>query len=275
MKPSRILFALMAFATGLVDALWGAFEPAHEPIQAFGSHIPGQTAFAYVVAVALMLGGLALLTRKFARAGAVAVGACYVLFAIFNLPRLITAPHYLGAHVNVYVGVLDGFFQQLILAAAAAMLYAIATARAALTRRMDPVVRWLFGIACIDFGLAHVLQLTQDSPFVPTWMPFGQKFWVAFTGVAMLCAGIAFLARRWDVLAARLLAVMFLIFSLFTVGPQVFVYPHAQAAWGSNTFNLAAVASALIFAEWLAARAETRRQSRSGLPVTDQRPAVS
>ncbi|HLI17578.1 MAG TPA: hypothetical protein VKV22_04805 [Rhodanobacteraceae bacterium] len=274
MKSSRILFAVMAFATGLVDVLWGAFEPAHEPIQAFGDHVWGQTIFAYVVAVVLMLGGLALLTRKFVRAGALAAGVCYLLFAIFNVPRLISAPRYLGIHLTVFVGVLDGVFQQLILVGAAAMLYAVVADRAALTRRTDHTMRWLFGIACVDFGLAHVLQLAADSPFVPAWMPLGQKFWVAFTGVAMLCAGVAFLVRRWDVLAARLLALMFLIFSLLTVGPQVFQYPHAQAAWGSNTFNLAAVASAWIFAEWLAARAVTLRKGIPLSPDASNRPAT-
>jgi hypothetical protein len=42
---------LLAFATvvaGLFDLMWGDFDSAHQPIQAFGDHIPGREVMAYI-----------------------------------------------------------------------------------------------------------------------------------------------------------------------------------------------------------------------------------
>ena len=52
-----------------------------------------------------------------------------------------------------------------------------------------------------------------------------------------------------DVLAATLLALMFLVFEVIVEIPPVFVRPHSQAAWGGAVYNLTAIGACWIFAK--------------------------
>lgn len=106
---------------------------------------------------------------------------------------MISAPHYLGYHVGIYAGVFGGIFQQLILVAAAMVVIGWASAHyAAVPNRAIVVARWIFGLGAIDFALAHLYGITASAYLVPRYMPFGQEFWVALTGVAFLLAGVAY-----------------------------------------------------------------------------------
>jgi uncharacterized membrane protein len=238
--PTRLglfILGLGSAAAGLLDLIWGEFEPSHQPIQAWGDHIPGQTILAYITAVCLIAGGAALLWRRTRRAGAVVLAIVYGAFTAFWLPRLVTAPTVLGYHPNVYIGVLAGLCSQLIVVAAL-----VGTVR---------VTRWIFGISSIEFGLAHLTNIGDNAPLVPAWMPLGGDFWVVLTGIAFVLAGIAILTRVKDVLASQLLAVMFLVFSVIALAPLPIAHPHDHVAWGANAYNLAAVAATWIFASTL------------------------
>ena len=94
MKIGVIVLGLASIAAGVLDLIWGEFESAHQPVQAFGDHIPGVTFFAYLTAVWLLAGGAAILIERTARIGAVMLAVIYTVFAIFWLPRLHTAPHW-------------------------------------------------------------------------------------------------------------------------------------------------------------------------------------
>lgn len=265
LRPAIYLYSFATVAAGVVDLIWGDFERAHQPIQAFGDNIPPHTIFAYAAALALIVGGVAILFPQSARPGAVILGTVYAIFAIFWLPRLYTAPHLLGQHIPVYVGVLGGAGTQVIVAAAAAIVYAASSKQTAVqSDRTTRIVRWIFGLCAIAFGLAHLTGISGNEGLVPRYMPLGQAFWTVFTGVAFVLAGIAFVTTILDVLAARLLASMFFVFSALALAPLTFEYPHAEGSWGTNAYNLAAVASAWIFAQWLAAR----RSSAAGPTMT-------
>jgi hypothetical protein len=62
-----------------------------------------------------------------------------------------------------------------------------------------------------------------------------------------------------DVLAARLLALMLLVFSAFSLIPRLVAAPHQHIPWGSNAYNLAAVGSVWIYAEFIAKRRTARK----------------
>lgn len=256
MKLGIVVYGLATIATGAIDIAWGAFAAGYEPIQAFGDNIPGRQIMAYIAGIGLVVAGAAILWKRTARAGGVALGILYGIFTIFWLPRLYTAPHFLGHYPAVYIGVLDGVGQQIILACAAVIVYALCSPQdLALRARVTAVARWVFGLSAVEFGLAHLTGIPAVAPLVPKWLPPGQTFWVVFTGIAFVLAGIAMLARVLDVLAARLLALMLLVFSALVLAPQIPVYPHNKDAWDANAFNIAAVAAVWIFAQWLAARA--------------------
>lgn len=254
MKLGIALYGLSAIALGVIDIVWGQFESAHQPLQAWGDNLPGNHVFAYVLAVLLVAGGVAVLLRRTAKVGAAAIGLVYAIFAVFWLPRLVTAPSILGQHFAVYAGVIAGICTETIVVAAAFLIYASTLPAESSAVRWGVAARWVFGIGAIAFGLGHITNVANNAKMVPGWMPLGLEFWVYFTGVAFVLAGIAFLTQLADVLAARLLALMLLIFSAFALVPIVFAYPHSQIAWGSNAYNLLAVASAWILACWFAQR---------------------
>lgn len=248
-----------SIAAGIFDLVWSNFEPGHQPIQAFGDHIPGRTVFAWITGLWLIAGGCGLLSRRTAQAGAFILAVIYAVFAVFHLPRFHSAPQVYGYHLTLFIGLLVGVFQQLIVVAAAVLLYASSTSP--VPGRLSRVTRWVFGLASVDFGLAHFIALRMVAPMVPKWLPPGGNFWGITTGVAFVLAGVAILAKVQDVLAARLLALMLLVFSIFSLLPLPFASPRTHLAWGSNAYNLAAIGAVWIFAAYLSHCKNQHRQA--------------
>jgi uncharacterized membrane protein len=240
-KLGVTVYGLASVAAGALDLIWGEFEHAHQPIQAWGDHIPGETILAYVTAAVLIGGGTAILWRKTEKAGALTLGIIYACFTFFWLPRFVTAPTILGYHPNVYLGVLAGFGTQVILVAAAAIVYAPSA-------RTVAIARWVFGLSSVAFGLAHLTNAQDNAGLVPAWMPLGGIFWTILTGICFVLAGVAILTHVRDVLGARLLALMLLVFSVIALTPLAIASPHDHTAWGGNAYNLTAVGAVWIFA---------------------------
>ncbi len=262
MRAGIYVYAAGSIAAGILDLIWGEFEAAHQPIQALGDHIPGREILAYIAAIWLVAGGAAILWQRTSRAGAWALAVIYFIFAVFWLPRFYTAPQALGFGFPLLIGMLAGVAQQLILVGAAGVVYAPLAARdpARLSRR-PLLVRWTFGLSSIVFGLAHLAGIREVAAMVPKWMPLGGDFWAILTGIAFVLAGVAILSGILDVLAARLLALMLLVFSVLVLAPGVFAHPHNHIPWGSNAYNLAAVGAAWIFGESIAIRRREATQS--------------
>jgi uncharacterized membrane protein YphA (DoxX/SURF4 family) len=257
MRASVILYGLASAACGVMDLMWRDFDRSHQPIQAFGDHIPGREVLACITGIVMLAGGLAILWRRSARAGAAALAIIYFVFTTFWLPRLFTAPAYLGYRATVYVGVLAGVGMELIAFAGGALVYAaLATKDSQWPQwpRAIQVARWIFGLCAIDFGLNHLLDVSDNLIYAPKWMPFGPAFWVMLTGICFVLAGLAILSGIQDALAARLLGLMFLAFNVFALPQFIFADPHEHAAWGGNAFNLALVAVCWILADALASR---------------------
>jgi uncharacterized membrane protein len=265
------VYGLSSAAVGIMDFIWGGFDPAHQPIQAFGDHIPGSEVLAYITAVWMIAGGAAIMWRRSARIGGAALAIIYFAFAIFWLPRFYTAPHYLGFRVPVFIGVAAGFGIELIALAGGALVYASTATRSSSWPRTILITRWIFGLCSINFGVNHLDAVADNLFYVPKWMPLGQEFWVILTGICFVLAGLAVLSRIQDVLAARLLALLFLAFNVFSLPQFIFADPKGHAAWGGNAINLAFVGASLIFADAIASRrkqVEGEVQNQQGLNAT-------
>lgn len=262
MRVGIYVFGLASIAAGVLDLVWAEFEAAHQPIQALSDHIPGVRMLAYFAALWLIAGGAAILWRPTVRYGAALLAFIYFLFSLFSVPRLYTAPHFLGYRVSLFVAILVGIGQQLILVIAAAIVFAVFSERGGLSSRAASIARWVFGLCCVDFGLAHLTGIRAVAPMVPVWMPLGGGFWAVFTGIAFVLAGLAIIAGFLSVLAARLLALMLAAFSVFVLGPMIFAYPHDDVAWGGNAYNAAAVGATWVLAEWLATRGQAIQNQR-------------
>lgn len=262
MKLGVYILGIATIAAGVFDFIWGEFEPAHQPIQAWGDHIPGQQILAHITAAWLVAAGAAILWRRTERAGAIATGLVYLVFAVFWLPRLYTAPRVLGFHIALCIGLLAGLCTQLIVVAAAVIVYASAKGDGA-QRNTVMAGRVVFGISSLAFGLAHLTGVNGLTRMIPEWMPFGASFWVVLTGIAFVLAGLAILSMVLAVLAARLLALMLFMFSVVALVPNVIAAPHQHVPWGSNAYNLAAVGAVWIFAASLVARRKREMHART------------
>lgn len=266
MKIGIYLFGFASVASGVLDLVWGEFEPDHQPLHAWGDHIPGITIFAYIAAIWLMAAGTALVWRNSARLGAAGLTILYGIFVLFPLPRFVTAPQYLGYRLSVYVGVTANVCEQVVLFTAAAIAWASLTPESSLSQRMLPMARWVFGFCSIAFGLGHLVALQTVVPLVPKWLPFGATFWAALTGVAFVLAGLGIISGVLDVLAAWLLGWMLLGFSVLSLLPLIYALPHNHVAWGGNAFNLTVMGGAWIVADWLATRKHTIRDRQHARP---------
>lgn len=193
-----------------------------------------------------------MLWRTSLRFGAAALTVLYGIFVLFPLPRLYTAPHYLGHRIPVYIGVLSGVCLEVILLVAAAIVWRSLPARGAHSQMLAFIARWTFGLCSVIFGLTHLTAVSAVVPMLPKWMPLSGTFWVVLTGIAFILAGLAIVAGVLDVLAAWLLGWMLLVFSALALAPMIPASPHNHVAWGANAYNLTAVGSAWIVAAWLA-----------------------
>jgi len=254
------LYGLATIATGILDVVWREFEASHQPLKALGQHIPGEQVLAFIAGIWLVAAGIAILWRPTARIGAAGSAIIYLIFALLWLPRFYTATHQFGLRIGVIIFVLAGVAQQLLLVSPAAIVYAAnASSDSVWRERAATAARWMLGLPPITFGLMHLIGAHVMARFVPHWVPFA-LFWVVLTGIAFLLAGSAIISGIRDVLAARLLALMLLLFEFMVEIPPVFAHPRSQGAWGGAVYNLTAIGACWIFAEFVGGRLVKRRE---------------
>ena len=261
------VFGIAAVAYGITDLVWGEFDPSDQPFQAWGDHVPGATIFAYIAAIWLVVAGAALLWRGSRRFAAASLAVLYGIFVLFPLPRFYWGPHVHGQHAWVYIGVLVDVCQEIILCVAAVLVWKSLSGRDSLSHRAALIARWTFGLCSVDFGLAHLTAVQSVVPMTPKWIPPGPAFWVVLTGIAFVLAGVAIAVGVLDILAARLLGLMLLVFSALALAPLIFAFPSKHWSWGANAYNLTAVGAAWIVAEWLAYRQQPVQHGESATPA--------
>ena len=259
MKVGVWIYGLGTALTGILDIAWGAFDASHQPIQSLGKNFAGEHILAWVAGVWLLAAGLAILWQRSRRIGAAASAIAYLIFAALWLPRYHAGIHAYGWRMAVVFGISFGLAQQVMLVAPAIIVYVSASsADARLQERAAIAARWMLGLPPVIFGLFHLTSIRIFASIVPQWMGFGY-FWAGLTGVAFVLAGIAICLGMMDVLAARLLALMLLLFEVFVEAPPILIRLHNQATWGAAVYNLAAIGACLIFAEFVVSRAARGR----------------
>lgn len=236
----RYVYGLAVIGCGICALVWHDFI-------ALGD-VPHHEFPTYILATVAILGGVAVLWPRTARAGAVAVGTIYFIFALLEgVPFILEHPLDYGGYGN--------FFLQFSLVSGAVVLYActgpITSAR---TARLAAIGYYSFGICVVSFTLYQLFYLSATASLVPKWVPPGQMFWAVVTTVAFGLAAIALLTGYMARLAAQLTTAMLVGFALLTWLPTLVAVPHSFWNWSEFTETLAITASAWVVADLLGQR---------------------
>lgn len=242
------MLSLATVAAGILDLIWGDFDPGHQPIQSLGIHVPGHTVLADLAGVWMIVAGAALLWRRTVPVGLRATAIIYLIFGLFSVPRFYTMTHRYGFHITVILGVAGEMLLQFIVVAGCLVLATSSALNSKASASARRIARGTFGLGGVLFGMAHLVNVKGVVHMIPKWMPFTASLWVIVSGVAFLLAGAAILTGILDVLAAHLLTLILLLFEGIALVPILFGYPHLHQAWGASAYNLAAVGAVWIFA---------------------------
>lgn len=243
------VYGIAAVAFGIIGLIWGDFASVWQPIEALPFTVPHRAGFAYLFALAFLLGGIAIQLARTARIGAVTLGILYGFCALFWLPRVIGFPKIVGTWL--------GFAEEFVLVLAAVIVYAsLAPRDSARSITTIRVAQILFGTCFLVIGLSHFVYVPQTAAMVPKWIPPGPNFWAIATGIAHVSAGLAILSGVLAALASRLLAAMILGFGALIWLPNLFATPRVHMTWCGNAVNLA-IAGAV----WIVADSFARQQT--------------
>ncbi|MGH9513704.1 MAG: hypothetical protein ACRD2U_16365 [Terriglobales bacterium] len=248
----RHVYGLAAVGFGVITLVWRDFN-TWQQIGPLGNP-PHREVLVYIAAAIEIFGGLAIQWPRTARAGAFALGAIYLVFAMLWVPHVIAKPLIYDPWGN--------FFEQFSLVSGALIVYASFSRGDSERDTGAARIGYIFfGVCVVSFTLEQLFYLSGTAQFVPKWIPPGQMFWAITTTIAFALAAIALLSGRSALLASRLLTAMIIGFGLLIWLPVLFADPHKLFNWAGNAENLAIAGAAWIVADFL-----NQNQLRQRLP---------
>ncbi|MGA2906640.1 MAG: hypothetical protein ABSE36_02970 [Terracidiphilus sp.] len=201
----------------------------------------GRAGLACAVAACELLAGVAILSRRFARAGAMLLTFVYAIFTTLWVIQALKAPAIYDSWGNV-------FEEFSLFAAGLAACATLAPPGSRWAGKAHRVAR-IYGISAISFGVDHIVYWRAASTWVPAWLPPGQVFWIFFTAICFLLAATAILSGIRARLAAALLTAEILGFEIFVWIPRFIAGPHDHFNWSGNAINLAMMSAAWVVAD--------------------------
>lgn len=238
----RHVYGFAALVFGVITLVWHDFN-GWQQIRALGN-VPHREILVYIAAAVELFGGIAIQWPRTARAGAMALGALYLFFALLWGPFILATPRVYDRWGN--------FFEQFSLVSGALVVYGtVARSDSERATRAARIGYICFGVCVISFTLEQLFYLSGTASFVPKWIPPGQMFWAIATTVAFALAAIALLSGRSALLASRLLTAMIIAFGLLVWLPAPFADPHKLFNWAGNAQNLAITGAAWIVTDFL------------------------
>jgi uncharacterized membrane protein YphA (DoxX/SURF4 family) len=228
----RHVYGLAAVLFGIITLVWHDFN-TWQQIRALGN-VPHREILVYMAAAIEIFGGVAIQWTRTARAGALALGSLYLIFALLWVPFIVAEPRVYDRWGN--------FFEQFSLVSGALIVYgSLRTSDSRPAATAAPVGYICFGICVVSFTLEQLFYLSGTASFVPKWIPPGQMFWAITTTIAFALAAIALLSGRSALPASRLLTAMIIGFGLLVWLPAPFADAHKMINWAGNAQNLVAL----------------------------------
>lgn len=220
----RHVFGAASLAAGVITLLW------HD------SHATPLLRYViYAAALALILGGAALLFRRTTKTGSALLLVAYLVSVLQCLPGIAAQPLVYNSWGN--------FFEQFSLLSGAVLIYASSSPHWS-RENVARLGRILLGLCAVSFALEQAFYLHPTATLVPKWIPPSQMFWAVATTVAFALAALALLINRMAPLSARLLTLMLVAFGLLVWVPLVSSDHHSHANWSefAETFQIAGAA---------------------------------
>jgi hypothetical protein len=230
----RHVFGAAGLAFGITTLIWHDYKDWDQ--LRYILNASAGPIFLYAVAAAQIFGGIAILFRRTAKMGAVALGAVYFVFALLAVPPIVTAPRVYNNWGN--------FFEQFSLLTGAALICAPQT--------LHRIGRICLGLCSTSFGFEQAIYLNNTMTLVPKWLPPSQKFWAIATTIPFALAAVALFTNRMALLAARLLTVMLVSFGVLVWIPLLASNPHSHGNWSETVETFAIAGTAWILADLLA-----------------------
>ncbi|HKI06573.1 MAG TPA: DoxX family membrane protein [Thermoanaerobaculia bacterium] len=200
----RLFFAISMVASGVQQLITGDFVRLVPPLPAW---IPWHSFWAYLVGVVLIVAGAAIGLGRGVRWAAAVLGAMIILaFLLLHLPRALSDPLVGFMWTNPFkaLAMLGG---TIILAG---ILPEEDSGISRLFRRLMPLGSVLLGGFLLLGGVQHFVYADFVAQLVPSWIP-GTRFWVYFTGVALIAGGMGLFIPKTARLAATMSGIMMLL----------------------------------------------------------------
>jgi uncharacterized membrane protein YphA (DoxX/SURF4 family) len=243
MSPSslgRLFFAVSMVAFGIQQLVTAELVRLAPPLPAW---LPGHSFWAYLVGIVLIIAGVAIGTGRKAREAAAVVGAMIVLSILFlHLPKAATNPlaGFMWTNPAKALAMLGG-----VILLAGALPATAADRSSALTRlfrSLRPLGPLFFGGFLILGGIQHFVYLDFVMKLVPAWIP-GARFWVYFTGIALIAGGVGLLLPKTQRWAATMVGIMILLWVVLLHVPRALADLH-DAGETSGVFEALALSGA-------------------------------
>jgi uncharacterized membrane protein len=245
-----LFFAIAVLASGIQQLATAGFVRLVPPLPAW---IPDPALWARLTGIVLIILGVAIGSGFKARWAAAVLGVMLALLFLFlHLPLALTNPRagFMWTNPVKALALLGGV---IILAGS---LPEEDSGLARLFRKLMPLGPLFLGGFLILGGIQHFVYADFVARLVPAWIP-GTRFWVYFTGIALIAGGLGILLPKTQRLAATMSGIMIFLWVVLLHVPRALadIYEAGETSGIFEALALSGVAFIL---------ADRRRGAREG-----------
>jgi uncharacterized membrane protein len=215
-----VFYAIGLIGIGVQHFIFANFIPV--VVALWPAWMPGRQLPAYLVGIALVVAGAAILFNFERKIVAVATGAAFLLLIVVaHIPgQLMASPLHLGVWTNA--------FKALTLAGGAWI-----SARSFEDEESGvesssgwrlAAGRFFFAVTLVVFGIEHFVYPAFVATLVPAWIP-GHLFWTYFAGVALIAGGIGMMVKSTTRIASLMVGIMIFLWLLMLHIPRAIADP--------------------------------------------------